>query len=848
MSDDRLIRKLIVYVIAITVTILIFDAVYSLIITDSNPLKGHDLYAGPPEASFFIRDWYLGAYSILFSHFYLLFAITINKYIFHLPIIVYWKFFAIFVYLVSFLTMFTCMYLISDNVLISAVAALLYLLNPFHLSESIIEAHFRLSIFIALVPLAFTVLELYYRWFRSSNIRQRLAITLILSLVLTAINYTHPQAVVIFYPSFILFAVIRIVLSNIRERHIRSMVVKILVEILSLIVIPIMFSIIGSLAYFLPIMLYGRYMYYAPYPVIVSYIFSSPLTSTFLIHPMSDCVPQIVKFFNDPMTLFSSLIFVVPLFLTATFIRSIESRDRIFVVSLLIVYLVDIALAFGPVAKPSLYIALMKTFPLFRIIRTPGRFLVNVIFIISSLWAIVLKYIKNKRKLITISILLVILLVLSSYHTISASFQDYKLPKDVQKLYTFLSNLESSARILPIPIDTWIHSSTWRNIVNPLVWTFEFHKEVVSGGAPNFATIWVGDYLTYLYRILNTHKYNISTFLYLYNVKYIVLNKTNIESRHLVVNSGNIERIFESGIFEVLKNKKLTGSTFLLAQNITPLSIVNVTLLSFCCNAKVLNVSRNTIQVLISEYHGLYSAFCVKLKLDAKDVDSPKGIDSIFLKYSIEGIQNCRSLGYTLQLHTSTGKLTISIPIVYSCKGYIDIPIGLFYRNTSAIGKISALTLCVTSLFEYNPPITLRISLTNISLIHNRVVRIKYVELNHGNEYVSTIRCSLLKQLIKRSDRVALVVNYAYMPMWKAYLLYNGYQTKLSHIRVLYFLNGFIVPKSIVNSLPCSDGNTIRVVVQYSIPYIMLMSYVTSAVTILLLTITSILLVLRFKR
>jgi len=526
--------------------------------------KGHDFY-GAYSIYFnkpllqilttrFSADWYLGAYSYAYPQ-----TIFISLMIKSLGNIfpssnVTFKLALLLNFPISFTSMFLWLSSHELDFKVSLLGALIYTFCPYALVENLIEAHGGLGLGYALQPLAFLCLEKLI--IRSNRIN-----VILTSLSFSALILSSPQVFpILTFPFLMLYSLIRLVIRLLRGADSPYYFFKKCIFL----AIAILLALGIACFWWFPLLEFRDFLYSTRYDIKSSLIFTTGWLQVLSLQSMSCCVPGIQIFFGSPLEL--ALAMVIPLLIGFSLLIS---RSEI-VPALTIPYLVAILFALGLNASIPLYEWAFKNLPFFDGIRTPTRFIFFISFASSTVIAIgmneLIRKIEKYIIKITFVLALFLLIISNSYTEAGYAFQTFKLPEPLGECYGVFKSIPHG-RVFTVPLGAWVYTPKWRNVVNPMLWTFIFNQETVDGGAPSLATKDVGRVLDKFSWASYEAGVDIRTFCDVYSVDYIWVNKKDPRSHNFIYLDKEVVKIFENNDYVIYKNKNALPKLFLIMLN-----------------------------------------------------------------------------------------------------------------------------------------------------------------------------------------------------------------------------------------------------------------------------------------
>ncbi|MCX5998802.1 MAG: YfhO family protein, partial [Chloroflexi bacterium] len=204
-------------------------------------------------------------------------------------------------------------------------------------------------------------------------------------------------------------------------------------------------------------------------------------------------------------------------------------------------------------------------FPLFSGLRTPVRFLLLTSFSYAILMGFCLKGIgdrlgrvhlrqfKRSNVLLAVLVLTSFIVVANTWSEARTALSTFTLSSDQEGALSYLAEQENGDyRIADSSFENEAQNPDSRYIVNPIYWTFAHGKETMPGGMPES-----NRYTTNLIESLRTDlaksPLDMSEWLSLLNLKYIVVDKTNPLSSNTIL-GPDFERVWTSNTIDIYEN------------------------------------------------------------------------------------------------------------------------------------------------------------------------------------------------------------------------------------------------------------------------------------------------------
>ncbi|MEM3526613.1 MAG: hypothetical protein QXV37_04280, partial [Candidatus Jordarchaeaceae archaeon] len=457
------------------------------------PSRGSDFYgAGTlllylPFTGFFLPSfipyWGLGTNFISFPKTILGLIISF-LHLFIYSQIELWKVYFWLVFLLSGVFMHLYLLRIAESPSISFFGAFTYMYIPYHLSESIAEAHGDLSLAYTLLPLLFLSYEELFMRANPRNI-------IISGIFTTFVILTHPQSFIILIAPFLaIYLLIKIVL----EKPILKFVLKKSISLST----PVLSGLLLTMFWWLPYYSSINEFYNTSYNIEASLYYTANPLQALTLQAISTNIPNWGHFFGNTWEYMFSL--TIPLMLAFSMYFIIRTHNKIGI-SMFVSYTVSLLFSLGLISPIPLYQYAFEYLPFFNSIRTPARFLFFTSFAAVVIICIGLKIAFNKfkfskKKKFVIVVGLLLFIMVNSYTEVGLSFRTFPLPIPLLGSYFFLNN-QPYGRIFTIPLNTWSQEPQQGTVINPMLWVFMYDKEILGVGAPNLNTRPVGENINF---------------------------------------------------------------------------------------------------------------------------------------------------------------------------------------------------------------------------------------------------------------------------------------------------------------------------------------------------------------
>jgi|GEM_PF-1939844 len=302
--------------------------------------------------------------------------------------------------------------------------------------------------------------------------------------------------------------------------------------------------------------------------------FSATFPQALSLRPETCCAPA--GAYDASGSVFVHMVRMLPLALVILGV-ALNIKNRVvwfFSASIVITWL----LAMGPHSPIDIFGFAHNHIPFFSGIRTPVRFLLFT----SLAYAVLigfcsravgdwLKGIHLRRsglpELSLLALLIIILILVSNtWKETRTAFTTFTLATDKEAAYAWLKEQEDGDyRLAAPPFETWVYDPGAGNMINPAYWTFLHGKETVGGGVPAMAVKYTGSTLESLNSDLANGPLDMSAWLDVFNVKYLLVSKSHPLSRNIII-SEDLERVWSSKTIDIYENRLMLPRLFSFAE------------------------------------------------------------------------------------------------------------------------------------------------------------------------------------------------------------------------------------------------------------------------------------------
>lgn len=808
--NNNIVRDLLVLV-SIAIPGLIFEIPW---VWDSNPSLGIDHYGGGSilfnktltEVHIgYIPDWYIGAnfalYPVRYVYWFVLKILSIFS---NNPItVIKLSFFLTFILSVVF--SYIVIKKLYGDTLYGFLGSLLYVYVPFHIMWVGTEAIWSLSLYYALFPLCF---YFFLKCTQDIIFKNKInVIKLTLSVFsLTLVLFTHPQSFLIFtFPFLIIYSLLYILpLSIYRKANL-----KLITRYIMLSFVPIVISLLIGAIWWLPAITQKGYLTEPFNTIEIVKNKTPPLFSILTLQGRAWTIPSFQNFFFSPVEIFVAFILTaLIIFFSVYSMREAIKRKFYWALPILPTILIFIMLAMGPSAPILIYTWLYKYVPFFSNLRTPGRFLVDIILGFALILPLGVSYIINKftkrdfHKILIISLLSMLILA-NSFTELNFAFKSHDLNEDIHLHYQFLSSKASDVRILTVPpyeyylANPFVEKNNIEKLRNPWIrdprlWTFMYGgKENLFGGSESLSVKELHEFIIKVKAWARVYSVNLSTISDVYGINYIWVDKAkegDDPGKFFYIDNSSV-KVLESENYVLYNNTNAFPKMFVICENSQPIE-GTWAIAEGNGAARLKQPDNKTIK--------LYINFSNETKKEGRYIKYGNSmtnltfLDEVYLEYELYNISP-RSIEIILKLADVQGRHHIWISKLSKEKEIIRIPIFWFQPvDKNGIGidpnKVRTFKIGVIEAFDDIPSDKEGvIVIKNLALLrHKKCGSVDYEKINSMNYKLD--KMNLLTNMTN-CKKLIIVFNYAYNPYFN---LVSDDTTFYSH-KIFGFLNGFEV-------------------------------------------------------
>lgn len=441
--------------------------------------------------------------------------------------------------------------------LASIVAGLAYVFVPYHIIDVGFEGHQgSFSTPYMLLPLTLLLLE------RSIQ-RPSLKYVLVNGVLLALLTLTFPQVLPILVgPFLVTYVILRIWWE--RHRGQEYLKAAIMTSAAALCI-----SLLLAAFWWLPLMSEIRYSFDTSFSIEDARFYSATFLQAITLRPSLDCAPS--SAFGSAGSVFLEILRTIPFLLVLLGI--ILNRRNRYVWFFSVSILVAVCLAMGPQSFINLY-GLARHVPLFDRLRTPLRFL----FFASFAYAVLIGFcvhavaarlgrlrspkLRTTALPLLVPILVGLVVVGNTWQETRTAFSTFSLTGDTNDAMVWLAEREGGDyRIADPPFDAYTYDDQAGEMIRPVFWTYLHGKETLSGPGLAMAVKYTATTLQSLNAEIEKGPFDLSQWLSIFNVKYVLLDKTNPLSSNVILDDS-FEVVWTSNTIDIYENRDMLPRVF----------------------------------------------------------------------------------------------------------------------------------------------------------------------------------------------------------------------------------------------------------------------------------------------
>jgi hypothetical protein len=439
----------------------------------------------------------------------------------------------------------------------SFAAGLAYIFIPYHVLEMGFEGHHgAFGMPYMLIPLILLCFERLIRKPTSTMV-------LVTTILLAALILSYPQVFpFLIGPFLVLYVVSRAAMEWKRGQRVTNPLLACL--------LPFCMALVLTAFWWLPLISDIQNFQQTHFSLDDAKQFSTTFLQAISLRPATCCSPA--SAYGASGSALIEMLRILPLGLVLVgVILNIKNRYVwFFSASIVITWL----LAMGPNSPVNIFGFAHNYIPFFSGIRTPMRFLLFTSLAYAVLIGFCAKGITDWLKRIhlgrprflnlpVLGLLLISLLIVgNTWQETRAAFSTFTPTTDQENAFAWLNQQDDGDyRIAGLPFETWIYDPEAGNMINPTYWTYLHGKETVGGGVPAMAIKYTASVLDSLNSDIEMGSSDISSWLTIFNVKYVVLDKTDPLSSNVVLGE-DFERVWPSETIDIFENHAMRPRVF----------------------------------------------------------------------------------------------------------------------------------------------------------------------------------------------------------------------------------------------------------------------------------------------
>jgi hypothetical protein len=447
-------------------------------------------------------------------------------------------------------------YSLTKNRCASFAAGLAYVFLPYHVLEVAFEGHHgALGLPYMLTPLILLCLE---RLIHKPGPRY----ALINGALLALLTLTYPQVLPFLVGPFLaLYVILRIWWQRQRGvKYVRSAALASTAAFC----LPLLLTAF----WWLPLLSDIRYFAATSFPMQEARDYSATFLQAITLRPSFCCAPS--SAYGASGSIILEMLRMFP-FVLVVFGIILNRRNKyvwFFSVSILI----GVLLAMGPDSPVKLFTLAYRYVPFFSGLRTPWRFLLFTSLAYAVLIGFCVKAVSewlgriHPRRLgrpgvpAILLVLTSLILLGNTWQETRTAFDTFTLTNDQRNAFAWLKAQDSGDyRIADPPFDPYVYNADAGYTIRPSYWTYLHGKENVFGSTR--AVKYAMTALESLNTDLERGPFNMSQWLSIFNVKYVLLDKTNPLSSNVILDS-NFERVWPSETLDIYENYAMKPRIF----------------------------------------------------------------------------------------------------------------------------------------------------------------------------------------------------------------------------------------------------------------------------------------------
>ncbi|MBN2098057.1 MAG: hypothetical protein JW753_00515 [Dehalococcoidia bacterium] len=447
---------------------------------------------------------------------------------------------------------------LTRNRFASIVTGLAYVFLPYHIIDVGFEGHHgSFSVPYMLLPLILLCLE---RLIKKPSIKY----VLINGVLLAILTLTFPQVFpLLIGPFLVLYVILRIWWERKRGREYLKNAVITCAGALCL-------SLLLTSFWWLPLISDMRYFYATTFSLEDAKEASATFLQAVTLRPSLCCATS--SAYGSAGSALLEMLRIIPFILVLLGVALNPKNKYVWFFSLST--LIAVLLAMGPESPINVFGVAHRYVPFFTSLRTPVRFLLFT----SAAYAVLigfcvhgiserLKHVQIRKPIssnISFAMFIVVSLIIvgNTWQETRTAFSTFSLTADQEDALAWLAEQEGGDyRIADPPFDAYVLDDESGYMIRPTFWTFEHGKETVDGPGSSMAVKYTARALESLNTDLSEGPLDMSQWFNVFNVKYVLVDKTDPLSDNIVLDTG-FERVWTTETLDIYENYALNPRVF----------------------------------------------------------------------------------------------------------------------------------------------------------------------------------------------------------------------------------------------------------------------------------------------
>jgi len=314
--------------------------------------------------------------------------------------------------------------------------------------------------------------------------------------------------------------------------------------------------------WWLPLTSEMRYSFATSFSMEEAKLTSATFLQAITLRPSMCCAPS--SAYGSAGSVILEILRTLPFILVL--IGIILNRRNRYVWFFSIAILAAVLLAMGPECPINVFGLAHRYAPFFGRLRTPVRFLLFACIAYSVLVGFCVQALADRlahlhiRKLrvtgmsFSITILVGLIVVGNTWQETRTAFGTFSLRGDQEDALLWLAEQEDGDyRIADPPFDPYVYDTKAGYIIRPTFWTYLHGKETLYGPGLSMAVKYTASALESLNSDIQRGPFDMSQWLSAFNVKFVLLDKTNTLSSNVVLDN-NFEIVWPSDTIDIYEN------------------------------------------------------------------------------------------------------------------------------------------------------------------------------------------------------------------------------------------------------------------------------------------------------